>query len=167
MSDKPAWFEGKIDDDIFESSLFQLNLVLPSGKQVLVHLANDIDIDYEQLETLLCEIPSQYVFWASLYSEIKMRVAVIETKIRKRKKIVASATMAKAQVDKMKFTDKQLAVLLEGDSDLTKLDLELAIAQKQCGKLWHMIEAIKMRSEHCRSLAGFKRQDKEQSTRMT
>jgi hypothetical protein len=57
--------------------------------------------------------------------------------------------------------------MIDGDGDLVKAEAELALLQKNVGKVYHMVEAIKLRSEHSRSLAGFKRQEKEQSGRQT
>lgn len=50
---------------------------------------------------------------------------------------------------------------------LEYLKAQLLVAKRNTGKVFYMVRAIEMRSEHCRSLAGFKRQDKEQSSSLT
>ena len=88
-------------------------------------------------------------------------------RMRSKKHAVLRKILEEFRENNKKPTDKQTAALLDGDSDLVKHEAELAILQRNCGKVYHMVEAIRLRSEHSRSLAGFKRQEKEQSGRQT
>lgn len=78
-----------------------------------------------------------------------------------------------SRAQSLRLSDEDLAkevehaVKLESQKTLPYLEVQLAMQQLCTGKIYHMIEAIKMRSEHCRSLAGFKRQEKEQASRTT
>jgi len=163
----PVWIEEHLPSQLSDSKLFKFKIKLPNDQIVDIDLLDDVDIEYETLEAHLEQIPSQYIFWSAVYSELKFAISVITIKIDKRKAVVATSIRSKAVANKSKITDKQLNMLIDGDDVLNKLNVESVIMHKNAGKIYHMLEAIKMRSEHCRSLAGFKRQEKEQSTRLT
>ena len=55
----------------------------------------------------------------------------------------------------------------ERQKTLPYLEMQLVIANKNAGKVYHMVQAIQMRSDNCRSLAGFKRQEHTQSGNLT
>lgn len=215
MADKrqtrlPKWIEDHVPEEVAGSQLFRFNVKLGNGEATAeVDILEDIDIDFDLLEQHLEQIPTQYMYWASIYSELKHQVTILETKIERRKAYLLKEIIANYRANNIKLTDKQAQQLVDADdvdreqlasaikaenlakaeqyrkspeeleklielqfrSELKKtlpyLQLQLAIQQRNTGKMYHMVEAIRMRSEHCRSLAGFKRQDKEQAGRQT
>ena len=169
MSDDklPSWIVDNIPEDLARSELFVFNVNFANGNKVEVNLLHDLDIDYEELEQHLERIPAQYMYWAAMYSELRGSVAILEKKAAMRRSAVISELLSRFKQEGIKLTDKQVLGIVDSDERLAKCELEVALAQKKTGKLYHMVEAIKIRSEHCRSLAGFKRQDKEQSSHQT
>lgn len=167
VSDTPRWVAEHLPDALVNSELFTFNIRLPSGDTIKVRLFHDMDIIYENLEQHLEQIPAQYMYWAAVYSEMRSHVSVLETKVDLRKAAVTHEILDRFKAKGIRLTDKQLVYLINGDQKLTQLSAELAIAHKKTGKLYHMVQAMQMRSEHCRSLSGFKRQDKEQSGHQT
>jgi hypothetical protein len=163
----PNWFKEHVPLDISNSSLFYFKIKLRNGTEIVINLLDDIDINFEILEEQHERIPAQYIYWAAVYSELRCSVTTLELKIRSKRHAIVRRTIEEFKNRSMKPTDKQTTIILDGDQDLIKLEAELAIIQKNVGKVYHMVEAIKLRSEHSRSLAGFKRQEKEQSGRQT
>ena len=49
--------------------------------------------------------------------------------------------------------------IVEADDKILELQTFLMLAQRSLGKLYGFVDAIRMKSEHLRSLAGFKRQE--------
>jgi hypothetical protein len=92
-------------------------------------------------------------------SEQKMVVGVFERKIKRRRAIVAEQILNTAKAEGISLRAADIKELIEADDILEKLEAELLIAQRSSGKLYNIVEAIKMKSEHLRSLAGFKRQE--------
>jgi hypothetical protein len=166
-NDMPQWFQDHVPLDLANSTLFKFNVKLQNGTSIDINLAEDVDINFDILEEQHERIPAQYVYWAAIYSELRCAVSVTELKMRSRRQAVLRRVLNEFHERNAKTTDKQTAALIDGDPELVKLEAELAILQRNCGKVYHMVEAIKLRSEHCRSLAGFKRQEKEQSGRQT
>lgn len=202
-----SWLTEHLDAQLLGSTLFKFNVKLPNCGVVSVDMTEDIHVDYEQLESHLQDIPSQFVFWGSVYSEVKAQVSALETRISRRKAFLTRQMVEKAKFGGQKLTEKQVQAFIDADGvDETKvrrdqllknterdtplteeeletvikaavqtelqqtlpyLEVQLLAASKTQGKLWYMVEALKMRNENCRSLAGFKRQDKEQSGSMT
>ncbi len=165
----PKWMIDQIadGDTLSDSELFKFNIKFANGTTATVELMRDLDIDYELLEYHLETVPAQYMFWAAIYSELKANVTVLEIQLDKRKTFVASTTIKKFRGENVRLTDKQMQAIIDSDDGLDKIRVALVIAQKKCGKVYHMVEAIKLKSENCRSLAGFKRQEKEQSSQTT
>ena len=161
----PEWFRDHVPLDVATSSLFRFNIRL-NGSIIPVDLTQDIGIDFEILEQQHEQIPAQYIYWASVYSELRSNVATIEVRIKGKRKVITNTALEHFRQKGVKLTDKQLDKIIDGDEDLRRLEAELIIGQKQCGKVYHMVKAIELRSEHTRSLAGFKRQEKTQSSRL-
>ena len=161
----PKWFQEHVPADLAHSSLFQFKIRLQNGTVININLVDDIDINFEILEEQHERIPAQYMYWAAVYSELRSSVSILELKMRQKRASIVRKTLEEFREKNTKPTDKQTAAILDGDSDLIKMEAELAILQKNVGKVYHMVEAIKLKSEHSRSLAGFKRQEKEQSGR--
>lgn len=162
----PTWFNDHVPVELLDSSMFRFNVKFPNGQTIELDLTQDIDIDYEILEEHLEKAPAQYMYWTAVYSELKSNVAGLEITIKRRRSAIAAKTIETYKKEGTRLTDKQLQAIVEDDEKLTKLEAKLAIAQKHVGKVYHMVEAVRMKSENCRSLAGFKRQDKEQAGNM-
>ena len=87
-----------------------------------------------------------------LFAHCKIRKGEATTKILER-----------AKEEGTKFSVEAVRTIVEADDDLVKADRELQKAQMLCGKIYHMIEAMKLKSELARSLAGFKRNEQSNS----
>lgn len=173
MSDKddrrPTWISENLPAEIVTSDLFRFNITFPNGKKLRIDITNDIEVDYENLEDQLDKCPGQYVWYASLYSEAKEMVTLLERRIKIRRGELTDAVLEEARDKntkgfKFKPTDKQVAAVIEKDEKLNKWELLLARQQKNVGKLWHLVKAVEMKSEHLRSRAGFKKQELQQTT---
>lgn len=171
----PSWVQEHLPAELADSTLFrfQVQLLVPDSrdedtgkvtyKSIEVDMLPDLDIDYEMLQEQLTEIPSQYAFWAAIYSELKLGVAIAERKLKARKGKVIDRITSEAAKGKVRLTSDQVKAIAEADSDLRDAELKFERAQMHCGKVYHMIEAIKLKAELARSLAGFKRQEQERS----
>jgi len=164
---RPKWIDANIPAALADSSIFRFSVKFPNKHEEVIDLLSDLDIDYDILEIHLEEIPAQYMFWAAVYSELKSMVVIAEMRVARRRSLVLKQALAQFKANGIKLTDKQADKILDSDNRLQTLQVELASVQKKTGKVYHMVEAIRLRSEHCRSLAGFKRQDKEQSGHQT
>jgi len=164
---RPIWIENNIPTALADSSMFVFKVRFLNNTEQDIDILADLDIDYDLLEEHLEQIPAQYMYWAAVYSELKSATTMADIKVTKRRAALSTSTLDEFKKKGVKLTDKQLMYVIEQDAVLIRCQAELAMAQKNTGKVYHMLEAIRMRSEHCRSLAGFKRQDKEQSSFQT
>lgn len=184
----PTWISEYVPRELAESTLFRFEVELqavqsykcpkceveeaspgkcndcnkqlrPLYKTITVDLLPDLDLDYEALEEQMQYIPAQYAFWAAMYSEMRCKVAKEERNLKAIKGLLVERIQQRARDDKIKLTGEQVKYVLEADASLIKQDKELQKAQMQCGKLYHMLEALKMKADMCRSLAGFKKQE--------
>jgi hypothetical protein len=159
------WFGDHIAEDI-ANVLIRIRVTLGDEKSVSRDFRPDVDIDYEDLETQLTTTPSMYAYWAMVMSEQRTAVSIIERKIKRRRAMVAKTIIETGKQDGIKISAAEIKELIDTDDELQKLEVQFLLAQRAAGKLYHIVEAIKMKSEHLRSLAGFKRQEMRESGTM-
>lgn len=166
----PKWIANNIPSELVESTVFRfevkLNSVNPETNKntiIEVDILSDLDLDYDLLEEQVQDLPAQYAFWSAVYSEARNMVAVAERAVKVRRAQAIRAVQNDAQENKVRFTADQVKNLIEADGALVKADKKLQEFQMKAGKLYHMVEALKMKAELARSLAGFKRQEQDKS----
>lgn len=161
-ADRPTWLSQHVPTEILGSKLFKFKVKLVDGTTVTVDITNDIEIDYERLEEQMDQVTGQYVWWSSIYSEVRAMVTLLERRIKIRRGVLVEAALTTARDIGARLTDKQAEKVVETDEMLNKWEVQLAVLQKNTGKLFHMVQAIQMKSELLRSRSGFKRQEREQ-----
>lgn len=159
----PKWFNENVPDEIADSEIFQFNIAVNDQQVIKVDMKSDIGVEYHNIQSQLEDVPSTMVYWAAMYSELKEQVTILDRKIRARRGKLTAALLKKFQDDKIRLTDKQLQCLVDGDSKINELEEELSLMQKNTGKMYYMIEAIRMKAEVLRSLSGFARFELEHS----
>lgn len=120
-------------------------------------LKDSLKIDYDDIEEEMEKLPHIYQVWAMLYAEVKEQKETIDKKIRKRKGILYKAILEESGGKNMRRGD--ITDLMEIDDVLEKLEAANIIVNKQCQKLWFILESLKMKNDNIRSLSGFKKQE--------
>ena len=164
-SDLPDWISEHVPAELAGSTLFRFVVSLRamnddgSPRQILVDLLPCIDLDIENLVEQMEHLPAQYAFWAAVHSEVKLAVSVAERSLKIRRGLATKEANKQAQDIGVKLSVETIKIIVESDDELKKADMRLSIVQMHSGKLHHMLEALKMKAELARSLAGFKRQE--------
>lgn len=161
----PKWIEDNVPQELASSSLFRFDVTLQvvdpedptKKKKITVDVLNDLDIEIDVLEEQMQNIPAQYMFWSSVYSELRLAVAVAERNLKVRRGKATQFIQKEAADNGIKISVEQSKVIVEQDKHLTDADLRLAKAQMVAGKIWHMLKAVEMKHEICRSLMGLKK----------
>lgn len=187
----PPWISEYVPAELVESTLFRFEIqlqaidclvckkceakyttpvaVCPCGsnnferqyRTITVDLLPDLDLDYEQLPQQMADVPATYAFWATVYSEAKLRVSVEERRLKAVRGKLTQAALSEGSKYNIKLTADQVKTVIESDPEITKADMKLSIAQMQCGKLYHMLEALRIKADMARSLFGMKRKELE------
>jgi hypothetical protein len=148
------WFTQNIPEEVSDSSIFRFSVTI--GKQTVeLDMRSDLDIDYTIIQQQLEDTPSEFAFWAAIYSELKLRVSAKERQLKSCRGKIADEIMKECLKHSTKATDKQVTTAIEADQRIVVLESELMLLEKQAGKLYYMVEAIKMKAENLRSLSGF------------
>ena len=132
-------------------------------RTIEVNMVPDLDLDYEILEQQMQHLPSQYAFWAAVYSEVRSKVALQERELKARKGEAITTAQDRARENGIKLPVELVKAVSEADKKVIIADALLQDYQMKCGKLFHMLEALKMKAELARSLAGFKRQEQDKA----
>lgn len=146
------WFEDHIDPDVAKA-VIRLSVKLHNDSSIDRDFRPDVHIDYDNLEEQLEIQPSLYAFWSSVLSEQRASVAKIERIIKARRGIIARKLIAE-QPDITKWKLEEVA---ESDKELNRLEGKLIQQKRTESKLFAIVDALKIKTEMLRSLAGFKR----------
>lgn len=158
----PRWYRECVPEEVTNSSLFKFSVQIGSKKTIEVDMLADLEVDYDIIREQLEDTPSIYAYWSALYSELKLQVAATERRIKaKRGKLLETAGKEAAKGN-IRLTQKAVDMMIESDRELNELELKYALQQKHTGKMYAMIQAIQMKSDNLRSLAGFARQEMSQ-----
>lgn len=151
------------DEDVAKI-LFKLDFKLPNGQRVTGNFQPATKIDYDSLEEQLAETPSQFAWWSSLLAEQRTKVQTIEKQISRRRAKLTEQFFNNGQKDGVRIHKYLIDELVEADDQMLKLDAKLIEANRVQSKLWAAVQALQMKSEHLRSLAGFKKQEMRDSS---
>lgn len=170
----PSWIDSNLPTELATSTLFRFNVKLQATepdpedpnkrrrKEIEVDILPDLDIDYDIVETQMAELPAQYAFWSVVYSEVRLGVSVAERKLKARKAEVTKLINEEYRRDGLKPPAAEvLKTIVEADKRLNEAEMSHQHAQMQAGKLYHMIEALKMKAEMSRSLLGLKKHERD------
>lgn len=146
----------------------------PSVKVMSRDFRPDIIIKYEDLEDQLAETPSAYAFWSSVLAEQKSLVQSIKRKIsirrgavkRELKKEANDLKKSGSGLSRAGLNRDDIEDLMSLDDDLKQYESDLIKAERIESKLFGIVQAIRMKAELMRSLAGFKKQEMEDAKLM-
>jgi hypothetical protein len=137
----------------------KLDIKLPNGNVIRIDIMSPLDINYDNIESDLEIISSQFGFWCSVYSEFKYSVEVKEAEFKGLKSKAAVRFIEEGKI--LKKTD--LDLYINSMKSIQEFEKNLLYDKMQLDKLKSFLKAIEMKFEALRSLAGFKRQEYNQS----
>jgi len=156
MSLGPKWSD-TLGDDI-ANTVFKIVARLPNGT-IERDIRQDVEIDYDQLEQQLQDIPAIYSFYSSLLADQKLYVALKKRLVLRRRAVAMDALVQEARAQDRNLRRQDLEDLVENDEVLNRLIAQLMLAEKSESKLLGAVSALKLKAEALRSLAGFKKQE--------
>jgi hypothetical protein len=152
------WFEENVGPDIARM-LIRVRVELTQDQIVDKDVRPDVLIDYDMLEEQLQTTPASFAFWSMLLAEGKKQVAALERAVKRRRGEAVKELLDEGRKEGVKVRTADVKDLVEADEQLNRLEAKLILAHKTTSKLFAVVDAIRMKSEHLRSLAGFKRQE--------
>ena len=159
--------------------LCRINLVVTGddGKQKSIAFSDfmsELEIDYNLLEESLEKTQVQFSLWCFLIAEAECAMNLIERKIKRLRGLFAEAVIKNHSEKANEITKKtgsnvdklaqwQVKELMESDDDINKEEVRYIIAKRNYIKIKGIVDGLRMKSEHLRSLAGFKRQERRET----
>jgi len=166
----PKWIDENLPEELLGTDLFKFKVNLRAkdkatgkAKNIEIDLLPDLVLDRELIEDQMEELPASYIFWSTLYSELRMNVEILSRAVKIRRGLAVNDIQKRAKAEGIKFTADQVKVVVEADDQLSRLEENLAKAQMQTGKVWHMVKALEMKGDFARSLLASKRKEYDQS----
>jgi hypothetical protein len=157
------WFAKHIPEDI-ANRIIKIKVDLGGGRIVEEDFRPHLVFDYETLEEEMETTPQMFAYWAMVYSESKAEVAKLDRIAKRRRAQITDTILQEAKEGNMpKVSREVFKDLVEKDPELLAIEAKLILANRTMGKLWNIVDAMKMKAEMLRSLAGFKRQEMQSS----
>jgi hypothetical protein len=161
MSLTEKWYT-QLPDEI-RDTIFRVTLKLPNAGEVSHDWLPFVDADYDELEAQLEEVPSQYAYASMILGEAKMITGLRKRTLQRRKAKVRQQIIDDARKKDYKLRVSDIDDLIEGDAEVAKLDVLLMKAERDESKLIGLVAAMRLKADSLRSLAGFKRQEAQDS----
>lgn len=164
----PVWIKENLPTDLYTSQLFRITVALrvedesEKPKKLTIDILPVLEVDYEMIENEMSNMPSIFSYFASVYSEARHQVSLYERAIKARRGVLMKTILAEQKEAKTRLTQDQITRIIDADEGIDKLEHKLAERQMQAGKLYYFLEALRMKNDNLRSLAGFKKQEHNQ-----
>ena len=159
-----GWIEEHVSKDVADY-LFNIKINALPQRIGLVQrdVRPDVSIDYELMEEELAETPEMLAFWDLLLVEQSTKVASLKRQGIVKRSSVAQRIIEAGNIGGYDTRRSDLEDLVEADDGVIDLDAQLIMEQRIEGRLKVVVNSIKVKSEHLRSLAGFKRTERHET----
>ena len=153
-----GWIENNINKDISDY-LFNIRLeCLPNNIGVYQRdVRPDLNIDYDQLELQLVDIPAMLAFWDMLLAEQKNKRAKLEKKKEIIRGFITASMLKEADDNKVKMRREDIKDVICADDSIVEVESQILTELKKEEKIRVIVRAIQIKAENLRSLSGFKR----------
>jgi hypothetical protein len=166
----PKWVDENLPPELAASTLFKFKVKLQATevnaagqavrKEIEVDILPDLDIDMAVIEEQMADLPATYAFWGTVSSEVRLGVAIAERKLKARRAEATQLVLDRFRQEGQKQPSLEtLKTLVDADPRLNEAELNYQQAQMKSGKLYHMLEALKMKAEMSRSLLALKKHE--------
>jgi len=129
------------------------------NKQITVDMMGGASLNYESVENILPDIPSQFAFWGAVYAESKLRVNICERVFKSARGKAYDEIIKAGQKEGVRITADQMKHIVESDVRVINADIDFASAKMISSKLYYMVETLKMKGELARSLTSLKKSE--------
>lgn len=158
MSSK-NWLDENVSKEISDY-VYNIKIKVGNRSPLITNIKKLLEINYEEIETDLEHLPSILYFFESLLSDQKIVVSTLEYKYESSKSQFFSKMIEKAETDNIKLSVTMIKELVCSDENVLKTAVERIIEQQKLERLRAIVNCLVKKSEHLRSLAGFKREEK-------
>jgi hypothetical protein len=155
-----GWIKDNVQAEIADY-LFNIKVSLPDRVGTYQRdIVPDLEIDFDQLEEQLTETPEMICFFDMLLAEQKAKVAALEQRL-----FLVRGQVTEKILNEWKNIDREirrsdLKDLVVGDDEVVNIQAQLIVETKKEDKLKAVFNGLLKKSEHLRSLAGFKREER-------
>lgn len=156
-----SWIKNNIQEDV-ANYLFNIKInSLPTRIGLFQRdVRQDIDISFDDLEKQLEETPEMIAFYDQLLAEQRMKLNVLL-----RRKDILRGRITKQMLEEARDTDVKvrstdLKDMINADPALIDLEKDIIVESRIEEKVRSVVRVLQIKSEHLRSLAGFKKEEK-------
>ena len=156
-----GWINDNVNLDV-ANFLFNIKITcLPDRIGVFQRdVRPDVTIDFEFLEEQLAQTPEMICFWDMLLAEQKAKVASLESRKDFIRGEITDRILTDCRDKKIEVRRADIEDLIKQDQDYVDHTVKLIQETRVENKLRAVISALQRKSDHLRSLSGFKKEEK-------
>lgn len=154
-----SWIKRNVPSDVADY-LFNIKITLPNRIGLVQNdIRPDLIIDFDLLEQQLAETPEMLAYWDMLLAEQVSKVVYLE----RRNKIIRGEALRRmledAKSSGIEIRRADATDLIETDEEVIRVEYSIVVETRNLDRVKAVVEAIKTKSRHLQSLAGFKREE--------
>lgn len=156
-----SWIDKNIPEDVTQY-LFNIKITsLPSRIGVYQRFVkDDVMVHFEDLEKQLEETPEIMAFYNQLLAEQSTKRMILLRKKDIMRGKITKRMLEEADTDvRKRIRREDLKDIINADPGLIDIERDIIMETRAEEKLKSVIKALQMKSEHLRSLAGFKKEE--------
>lgn len=159
-----SWIEKNVNKDVADY-LFNIKINALPQRIGLVQrdVRPDVSIEYDLMEEELAETPEMLAFWDLLLVEQSTKVSGLERQLIVKRSAISVQITEAGKAGGWEYRVADLKGLVEMDDGVIALCAELIMEQRIEARLKCVVNAIKVKSEHLRSLCGFKKAERHET----
>lgn len=157
-----SWITDSIENSVADY-LFNIKIELPNRTLFQRDVRPDVAIDFDDLEKQLVELPEQLVFFDMILAEQRAKVATIEARKEATRGDLTAEIQEKARLNGIKLSVQTMKEIAQADDRMIEIESKIINETRKEHKIRALVNALQRKSEHLRSLAGFKREENKQS----
>jgi hypothetical protein len=157
-----SWVSRHISPEIAEY-IFNIRINLANRSLFQRDVRSDLTIDFDGLENQLAELPEMLCFFDQLLAEQRATVSVLEAEQEVTKATIINEIVERSRQQGIKTSVQVMNNIINGDDRMTLLLARIIKEEKTENKIRAVVNALQRKSDHLRSLAGFKREERKQA----
>jgi hypothetical protein len=157
-----GWVAKHISSEIAEY-VFNIRITLTNRSLFQRDVRPDLTIDFDGLENQLAELPEMLCFFDQLLAEQRATVSTLEAEQEVTKATIIDEIIDRSRQQGIKTSVQVMNNIINADDRMTLLQAKIIKEEKAENKIRAVVNALQRKSDHLRSLAGFKREEKKQA----
>ena len=143
-----------------EKLKFEISVLAPSGQQIKINPLAQVNINQDNLQKEVVDLPAQYAFFTSAYIVAKKKSSMLELELKRTVNMFSKITRKESKASgKKELNNKEVDEIVSDLDVVKKLENELLDASIERDRLYFVCNAIDKKANSIRNLLYLQKQE--------